>query len=372
MCVESDTLIEWPALAGCSIKVAKLLKGGFLVARRGRTSIVREVKESIQVIDKIGQSKREARQNGTSGIHSVKQKENTMSDCQNFVKWCRSEHGVKSIADLNQSHYEAYMAYMDEKGLSKGHMRNVETSLRLLERGFQERSERFEGDLKVSSSFCPGKRLVQLKSAENVCNRSYSEKEMSEIRANCSKEVAAAIDLMQNVGLRVREAVNIRAEHFVRRADGSWKLYIEKGRGITKGGRYREVPVPENFKTRLESLLANKQPNERLVNVVSSTVRDGINVACKKAGIVQAERGAHGFRHFYARKRFDQLASKEQKQMMNRILENRSVGRQAHYGILSAMDKQLFVETKAIMDKVHGELGHGANRWELAIRYLKD
>ena len=40
------------------------------MARRGRTSIVREVKESLQAIDKIGESKRDAKKNGTSGIHS--------------------------------------------------------------------------------------------------------------------------------------------------------------------------------------------------------------------------------------------------------------------------------------------------------------
>ena len=342
------------------------------MVRRGRTSIVREVKESIQAIDKIGQSKRDAKANGTSGIHSVKQKENTMSDCQNFVKWCRSEHDVKSIADLKQEHYEAYMAHMSEKGLSNGHMRNVETSLRLLEKGFQARSERFEGASKPSASFCPEKRLTGGKTSENVRNRSYEPKEVSAIRENCSKEVTKAVDLMQNLGLRVREAANVRVEHFVQNADGSWQLKIEIGRGITKGGRFRHVPVPENFKTRLESLLANKQPNERLVNVSQTTIRDGVNVACKKAEIIQGERGCHGFRHAYARNRLNELATKDQREMMNRILENRSVGRRADYGIVSAKDKELFTETKAVMDKIHGELGHGGNRWELAARYMGD
>ncbi|WP_149032076.1 hypothetical protein [Rummeliibacillus stabekisii] len=75
------------------------------MGRRGRTSIVREVKESIEAIDQIGVSKRMARKEGTSGIHSKKQKENTMSDCQNFVKWARSTHEVKSISQLHQGHY---------------------------------------------------------------------------------------------------------------------------------------------------------------------------------------------------------------------------------------------------------------------------
>ncbi|MBK3496681.1 hypothetical protein JFL43_17800 [Viridibacillus sp. YIM B01967] len=40
------------------------------MAGRGRTSIVREIKESIEAIDKIGISKRAAREDGNSGIHS--------------------------------------------------------------------------------------------------------------------------------------------------------------------------------------------------------------------------------------------------------------------------------------------------------------
>ncbi|WP_107951559.1 hypothetical protein [Lysinibacillus parviboronicapiens] len=129
------------------------------MARRGRTSIVREVKESLQAIDKIGESKCEAKKTGTSGIHSKKQMANTMSDAQNFVKWCRSELGVKSINELNEGHYVSYLVYLREKEVSQGHRVNVETSLRLLEKGFKERSKRFEDSPSALVRFCPEKRL---------------------------------------------------------------------------------------------------------------------------------------------------------------------------------------------------------------------
>ena len=38
---------------------------------------------------------------------------------------------------------------------------------------------------------------------------------MQLIRENCSKEVAKAVDLMREIGLRVKEAVNVRVEHFM-------------------------------------------------------------------------------------------------------------------------------------------------------------
>lgn len=342
-----------------------------MMARRGRTSIVREVKESLDAIDKIGQSKRDAKDKGTSGIHSLKQKQNTVSDAQNFVKWVRAEHGVKSIANLNEEHYRAYITHMGEKGLSRGHMQNVETSLRLLQKGFQKRSERFEEGVRPSASFCPSKRLVSYQAGENAQNRSYSLAEIEKIREGCSLEVRKAIDLMQNLGLRVREAANVRVEHFDFE-DGKWSLKIKNGSGITKGGRHRNIPVPKHFEKRVEQMIANKAKSERVVRVSRETIRDGVNVACKKAGVVQGGRGTHGFRHAYARERMEQLASPEQKQMMSRILSNREMGRKADYGILSNSDKALYGETKKVMDEIHEELGHGKDRWELAMRYLSE
>lgn len=64
------------------------------------------------------------------------------------------------------------------------------------------------------------------------------------------------------------------------------------------------------------------------------------------------------------------MAAPQHRQMMARILANRDIGRKSDYRI-HEKDKQLYEETKQIIDKVHGELGHGANRWELAMRYLK-
>ena len=345
-------------------------KRALIITRRGRKSIVREVSESLRAIDKIGESKRAARRTGDSGIHSTKQMRNTISDAQNFAKWVRDKHKILSLNDVKQEHYKSYIAHLQEKGVSNGHIRNIETSLRLLEKGILKHSERSNSHLKRFEGFCPEIRLVTYQKNENAQNRAYSPAEMQQIRTHCSPEVQKSVDLMQNLGFRVRESVNVRVEHFVRNQEG-WCLRIENGAGITKGGRYREIPVSKEFEPRLERLLQNKSPEQRIVTVSSTTVRDGVHAACKKAGIEQVNRGTHGFRHAYARNRMEQLSTPAHQQMMNRILENRENGRKSDYGILKAEDKQLYNETKTIMDTIHGELGHGKDRWELAVRYLK-
>ena len=332
-------------------------------------SIKYDVKQSIRAIDKIGESKRVAKEAKDSGIHSKKQKENTMSDAQNFARWVKEEYGVNSLGKVNEQHYRAYFDHLKDRQVTKGHMQNVETSLRLIEKGYKKLLEKEQGATIRFEGFCPEKRIIAPERLENVRNRSYSDVEVAQIRENCSPEGQKAVDLMRGLGLRVKEAVNIRREHF-NCEKGQWSLKIEigKGRGITKGGRFRDVPVPASFVERIEQLTEGKQMHERLVKVTRDTVRKGVKKACARAKIVQDGRGTHGFRHAYARERFNQLATPQQKQMMVRILDNREIGRKADYGI---HDKQLFKDTKAVMDTVHEELGHGKSRWALAMRYLR-
>lgn len=54
---------------------------------------------------------------------------------------------------------------------------------------------------------------------------------------------------------------------------------------------------------------------------------------------------------------------------MNRILDNLFEVKRADAGFSTA-EKEIFEETKAAMDRVHDELGHGRNRFDLAMRYL--
>ena len=111
-------------------------------------------------------------------------------------------------------------------------------------------------------------------------------------------------------------------------------------------GSFQTIRCATALRKKLESWIADKSPEARIVNVSYSTVRDGVNVACKRSGVEQAGRGCHGFRHTYARERMNQLMTTEQKQMMNRVLENRKLGRSADYGILSEHDKQLYIAAK--------------------------
>lgn len=340
------------------------MKGGEKMNRKvrsGKKTIVFQVKVALDSIDYIGQSKRAFRSQGIKGIHSYKQKKNAFSDCQNFVKWVRQTYQITDLQQLSPEHYLAYFAFMKEKGCGEGHMSNVETSLRLLQVAMKNQ---------WNVTFCPVKRLFSGQSKLQIRNRSYTDKEIELIEENCSEEVRKAVQLMSNLGLRLKEVVNLRGKHFTKK-DDEYYLEITEGAGVTKGGRFRQIKVQPQFEKTLQSYLFWCSDYEYLIAVTANTVSSGVRRACLKVGIHQDGRGCHGFRHSYARRRFQELTTAKQKEMMTRILENRLQNRKADYGILSTEQKQLYQETVAVMNQVHSELGHGENRWALALVYLQ-
>ncbi|MET1029589.1 hypothetical protein [Domibacillus tundrae] len=127
----------------------------------------------------------------------------------------------------------------------------------------------------------------------------------------------------------------------------------------------------------MNRLLKGKNDKDQLVKLHDRYVRRSISTALKKAGIVQNRRGGHGFRHAYARERVSELMKQRGLNergytMLQRCLANYDARRKVNYGIHSNGDRQLYDKVKLVVDCVHGELGHGEGRWDLAAVYMKD
>lgn len=218
------------------------MKGGENMKRKvrsGKKTIVFQVKVALDSIDYICQS----RSQGIKGIHSYKQKKNTFSDCQNFVKWVRQSYQIIELQQLSPKHYHAYFDFMQEKDCGEGHMSNVEIFLRLLQVATEKQ---------WNVTFCPEKRIFSGQSKLQTRNRSYMDKEIELIEENCSEEVQKAVQLMSNLGLRLKEVVNLRGKHFTKK-DGEYYLEITEGAGVTKGGRFRQIKLQPQFKDTLQN-----------------------------------------------------------------------------------------------------------------------
>lgn len=326
-----------------------------------------QVECALKEINRIGFSKREAKINGdASGIHSIKYYRDIQGTSIRFAEFCKREYSLRSIYQLTEEHMKGYVDSLIQKGVTNGYLINVESHLQKLQSAMQKFSERI------------GKPPVQFISVRQVSpavreqpqNRSYSKDEIASLAREMSPNVRAAMYMSLNLGLRSKEVSNIRVEHIVKCSDGSLQVKIEQGKGITKGGRFRDIPVPQSFEPTLHSLMQGKQPYQKIIGLKIGSLRSGLDRACERSGVISS--GWHGFRHTYARERLHELLGAcrdEGRMMISRMLENRLNGKKIDAGI-KVDEKELFNAVKCAINTVHHELGHGDNRWGLVAVYM--
>src|SRR5699024_5609774 len=321
-------------------------------------SIIFDVKESIRAADKIGRSKMNYRKREKKHyIHSHKTKTEVEKISYQFVNYCRDTLGVNKLHKIEEKHFLAFMK--TKENLSLGYQRNIETNLRIMQRGFLDRSEKLN---KTATPFCTNGRITESMSRnEGVYDCSLPIRDIQAIKEQASENGQKALDLMHNLGFRVSGATSVTA------GDVKWHENVV---GVTeKGGRYREVPIPQGFREGLANMTKDKEPHERLVPVKSGTIRDDLREASKKAKI-WTYTGTHSFRHSYARERVEKDMSVEEKRLMDKCLENYANGREFDYAIHENR-KVLYHSMTLKIDGIHKDLGHGNGRYDLALRYMR-
>lgn len=318
-------------------------------------SIINQVNMCVREIDGIGKSKKEARKNGEKKIHSYKTKREVLKISKQFANWARSEHGVKNLHDLTPQHYKAFLDSKSHTSLD--YQRGIETHLRLLQEGLNKRSERF-GKEKVQ--FTTEKRLIGPRNRlEGVSDRSMKLEEINTIKANVSSNVRNSVELMHRVGLRVSGSVSLK----VRDVDFERNMIAV----TEKGGKYRELAIPRGFEKKLAEMVKDKSPTDRIVPITAKTVQNEVKRVAKEQNI-KSYTGTHAFRHTYARDRVNELMTKQERNLFDKCLSRYAENKNFDYGV---HDRQLYNSMKSKMDQIHAELGHGKNRFDLAVRYMR-
>lgn len=320
------------------------------------SSIIYQVNQCVREVDLIGVSKRKARNEGVKAIHSSETKKEVLKIGKQFARWGQEKYGIKNLHEFKEQHYVAFLKSKSDTTLD--YRRSIETHLRLVQEGLNKRSDRFGKERAV---FVPEKRLIGSRGRlEGVSDRSYSEKDIQAIQERVTPSTALSVSLMRNLGVRVSESVQLRVEHvqgdYVRIQDDT----------ITKGGRDRVIPVPQSFQNELKQMCLGKEKSECLVPISAGTVMNDVAAACRQLKI--KSNGTHGFRHSYARDRVSQLMTGEEKVLFSSCMERYAEGKKFDYGV---HDRELYESMKEKMDQVHAELGHGKDRFDLAVRYMR-
>lgn len=324
------------------------------------SSITFQVMKCIDEVNGIGKSKRENRKRIKKGqekyrhIHSYKTMEEVEKIGKQFARYVRENFGVNNLHELKEQHYIEFLK--SKSHLTLDYQRNIETNLRLVQEGFHKRAERLGKEI---VRFIPEKRIVSSRERmEGVSNRSYTKDEIERLKGRVSASVNVSLSLMYNLGVRVSESVEI--------AVGDVDFQNNTVHVVGKGGRPRIVDIPENYKHELRSLVQGKGLEDKLCPVKAGTVRNAIAKGFRKEGIKC--KGAHGFRHTYARNQIKRIMTTEERNLFQNCISRYAEGKAFDYGV---HNRQLYDSMKAKMDYVHIQLGHGKDRFDLAVRYMK-
>ncbi|MGC8231128.1 integrase [Pseudobacillus badius] len=341
------------------------------MAKRGGNKLKYQVEKSLKAIEYIGKSKKDFRdRKRETGIHSITQMKHALSVAQNFAAWVKDTKGINDLYQLKRSYYRDYLAFMQEKGGSNGHLINIETNLRLLQKGMNQISA--EKGFKARA-WIPKTRIIQSQKREKPKDRSYSPLEVQSLRERLSENAKVAADLQLAFGLRLREAANTRVAHIVEK-NGQlfWKALSDKdvlntSVGVTKAGRGREALCRPEYEERVRGWIKDREKGEYLFSIRYNSLKS----AYYRAGI----QGSHTFRHTYAREMLrSELArrgiEREGRSMIQRMLENREAGYRKDH-LVTREERKLYREVNWIVDQVHSHLGHGKGRMDLCEVYMK-
>lgn len=337
--------------------------------RRGGNRLKYQVEQAVKEINFIGKSKREMRGKGTSGIHSITQVQHVLSVSQNFAKWVKHAYNVSDLYQLKRVHYREYIEHMKVNGVSNGHLINIETNLRLLNKGMAAISS---AKGQKERDWVPKERLIEVAAREKPTNRALADSEVQRLRLEVSNSVGVGMDLGMAFGLRLREVANTTVAHIVE-TNGTlyWKAVADPlapntAKGVTKAGRPRETPIKAGYEHLVREMIKGKGPTEKICSVAYNTL--------KSAYTRHDVGGSHAFRHTYAR---DMVMSEFEKRgiavggrrMLQRMLENREKGfRKDHF--VKSNEKALYKKVNQVVDLVHGYLGHGRGRIDLCEVYM--
>jgi len=337
--------------------------------RRGGNRLVHQVEQALKEINYIGQSKLEAKDKGNSGIHSTTQIKHALSATQNFAKWLKEEHGMSDLYQLKKAHFEEYIEHMRGTGVTNGHLINIETNLRLLNKGMAKVSE---GKGHRVRDWVPKERMVASRERDKPKNRALADSEVQRVRSEVSSAVGVGVDLAMAFGVRLREAANSNRAHIEER-NGTfyWVAVADRNApnrsvGVTKAGRPREARIRPGYEAVVREMIKGKAPDEKLCSVKYNTLKS----AYTRCGVG----GNHAFRHTYARDmvmlEFEKRGIvSEGRQMLQKMLENRYKGfRKDH--LLEREERPLYKQVNEVVDLVHGYLGHGQGRIDLCEVYM--
>lgn len=211
------------------------------MGHKNKKTLIRQVQEALDEKLRIGESKHQAKKDGTatSGIFSWKTYKTYLHQCCTFVSWAKKEHGCKTLAECRQYADE----WLTRREDASAYTQKLERAA--LAKLYSCTSQDFVPSSKRSRAAITRSRTASER------DRHFSEENNALLTAFC-----------RGTGLRRSELSALRAGCLDER-DGALYVAVISG---SKGGRAREVPVLDEYREAVETAFraAEERPDGRV------------------------------------------------------------------------------------------------------------
>lgn len=274
------------------------------MGRKKTPSLAYQIRSAVNNNFREGTSKRAAKmsENGTgSTVYSYAHRKNLIEFGTQFANYCKSEFNIKQLKDINQTHIDSFLKHKATTC--------ADTTLKT----YYQHISKLNKCVNASFSSCKAdwtKGVMIPQGSNNTKQRDakISRESMDKVLNNLDMKIDShrGIFIAEALGTRVEETVTMRARD----------IDIEKGivyipKGNAKGGREREVPIPED---KLETFKAFKEEfgDSRIVDIHKDSVNEEFRELRKELDIHDLDgtkSGIHAIRKLYATEHFEELVS---------------------------------------------------------------
>ena len=277
------------------------LKGGEFMGRKKTPSLAYQIRSAVNNNFREGTSKRAAKmsENGTgSTVYSYGHRKKLIEFGTQFANYCKSEFNIKQLKDINQTHIDSFLKHKATTC--------ADTTLKT----YYQHISKLNKCVNASFSSCKAdwtKGVMIPAGANNTKQRDakMSRESMDKVLGVLDPSIAShrGIFIAEALGTRVEETVTIKGSD----------IDLNKGtvHVIGKGGRPREIPIPEE---RIEAFKGFREDfgDSRIVDIDKDSVNEEFRELRKELDIHDLDgtkSGIHAIRKLYATEHFEELVS---------------------------------------------------------------
>lgn len=266
------------------------------------SSLAHQLRSSVNNNFEPGKSKRAAKLSDDgfgAKVYGYSSRDRLLDVGTQFANYCRDNFNVKFAKDIEPKHVEGFLKSKAESGVQDSTLKSYYQSIKKL-------------NLTANATFCSSK-SDWTKGVSIPCSRSSSTLRSVKMSREGMDKVLDKLDMRypthraiacaEALGLRASEAVRIQGKH------------IDLQRGVVsvvgKGGRYREIPIPENKKDLLEAF-KNEYSDCRIANVKADSVNATLHRICEREDISDldgSKSGIHAVRKLWATEQLEEKVS---------------------------------------------------------------